>query len=143
MRLTLVLIVLAALGSPAPVSAQGGPGLAAEPFKLGTFEIDGPPRVGIVLRDSLIVELNRANAALERDSANPKIPMPADMLDLIGRIVERRLDIRREPAQKGDMRDTYADTSRAKADLGFNPSVTLDQGLQAEHDWLTTLSTPA
>ncbi len=65
------------------------------------------------------------------------------VLDLIGRIVERRLDIRREPAQKGDMRDTYADTSRAKADLGFNPSVTLDQGLQAEHDWLTTLSTPA
>ena len=85
MRLTLVLIVLAALGNPAPVSAQGGPGLPAEPFKLGTFEIDGAPRVGIVLRDSLIVELNRANAALERDSANPKIPMPADMLDLIGR----------------------------------------------------------
>ncbi len=61
------------------------------------------------------------------------------VLDLIGRIVERRLDIRREPAQKGDMRDTYADTSRAKADLGFNPSVTLDQGLQAEHAWLATL----
>ena len=35
----------------------------------------------------------------------------------------------REPAQKGDMRDTYADTTRARADLGFAPSVTLEEGL--------------
>ena len=29
------------------------------------------------------------------------------------------------------MRDTYADTSRAQADLGFAPSVTLEEGLRA------------
>ena len=80
MRTTFILIVFAALASPAPLSA-----LPAEPFKLGTFDIDDAPQVGIVLRDSLIVELNRANASLERDPANPRIPMPADMLDLIGR----------------------------------------------------------
>ena len=83
MRTTFILIVFAALASPAPLSAQSG--LPAEPFKLGTFDIDDAPQVGIVLRDSLIVELNRANASLEHDPANPRIPMPADMLDLIGR----------------------------------------------------------
>ena len=57
----------------------------AEPFKLGTFEIRGAPTVGIVLRDRLIVELDAANAALELNPRYPKLPMPADMLDLIGR----------------------------------------------------------
>jgi nucleoside-diphosphate-sugar epimerase len=34
------------------------------------------------------------------------------------------------------MRDTYADTSRARADLGFAPSVGIEEGLRAEHGWL-------
>ena len=29
------------------------------------------------------------------------------------------------------MRDTYADTTPAQADLGFAPSVTLEEGLRA------------
>src|SRR4030042_2728225 len=53
------------------------------------------------------------------------------VLDLVGRIAGRRLDIRYEAPQKGDMRDTFADTSRARADLGFSPAVTLEQGLEA------------
>jgi UDP-glucose 4-epimerase len=59
------------------------------------------------------------------------------VLDIIARISRRPLDIRREAKQKGDMRDTYADTSRARADLGFAPSVTIEEGLRAEYEWLT------
>jgi UDP-glucose 4-epimerase len=62
-----------------------------------------------------------------------------EVLTLIERVVGRPLDVRREPAQKGDMRDTYADTSRARADLGFAPSTTLEEGLRAEKDWLARL----
>ena len=40
---------------------------------------------------------------------------------------------RRDPAQKGDMRHTYADTSLARADLGFAPTVGLEEGLAAEY----------
>jgi nucleoside-diphosphate-sugar epimerase len=43
------------------------------------------------------------------------------------------------PPQKGDMRDTYADTALARADLGFVPSVTLEQGLRAMHDWFASV----
>ena len=67
---------------------------SAEPFKVGTFEIGGAPRVGIVLRDSLVVDLEAANVALERNPAYPKIPPPADMLGLIERYeygLKRRL----------------------------------------------------
>jgi UDP-glucose 4-epimerase len=60
---------------------------------------------------------------------------------IIGRIHGQPLDIRREPVQKGDMRDTFADSTRARADLGFSPAVTLEDGLKAEYAWLA--STPA
>jgi nucleoside-diphosphate-sugar epimerase len=38
------------------------------------------------------------------------------------------------------MRDTYADTSRARADLGFAPSVTLEEGLRAMWRWMEATS---
>jgi nucleoside-diphosphate-sugar epimerase len=63
------------------------------------------------------------------------------VLEMIGRIAGKQLDVRREATQKGDMRDTYADTGLAKADLGFAPSVTLEEGIEAEYRWLAT--TPA
>jgi nucleoside-diphosphate-sugar epimerase len=63
------------------------------------------------------------------------------VLDMIGRVAGRPLTVRREPAQKGDMRDTFADTALAKADLGFAPAVSLEQGIEAEYRWLST--TPA
>ena len=60
------------------------------------------------------------------------------VIDIIGRVAGRPLDVRHEPAQKGDMRDTYADTTLARADLGFAPSVTLEQGIEAEYRWLSS-----
>ncbi len=60
------------------------------------------------------------------------------VLDIIGGLLGRPLTVQREPAQKGDMRDTYADTSRARRDIGFAPSVTLEQGLEAEVRWLSS-----
>jgi UDP-glucose 4-epimerase len=61
-----------------------------------------------------------------------------EVLKIIERISGRQLDVRREPSQKGDMRDTYADTSRARAELGFAPTMPLADGLAAEHRWLSS-----
>jgi UDP-glucose 4-epimerase len=61
------------------------------------------------------------------------------VLEIVQRLVGHQLQIRREPAQKGDMRDTYADTTLARADLGFAPAVTLEQGLESEYRWLSTI----
>jgi nucleoside-diphosphate-sugar epimerase len=36
----------------------------------------------------------------------------------------------------GDMRDTFADTSRAQEDLGFRPEWTLEAGIKRECDWM-------
>jgi nucleoside-diphosphate-sugar epimerase len=59
-----------------------------------------------------------------------------DVLRIMERVVGQRIAVSREPAQKGDMRDTYADTSLARQDLGFSPAVALDEGIQAEYRWL-------
>jgi nucleoside-diphosphate-sugar epimerase len=63
------------------------------------------------------------------------------VLEIVQRLVGRQVIVRREPAQKGDMRDTYADTAMARQDLGFIPRVRLEQGLESEYRWLST--TPA
>jgi nucleoside-diphosphate-sugar epimerase len=62
-----------------------------------------------------------------------------DVVTMIERLTGRKLDMRIEATQKGDMRDTFADTSRARADLGFAPTHTLEQGLAAECAWLAEL----
>ena len=61
------------------------------------------------------------------------------VLDLIARRTGRSLDVRRHPAEKGDMRDTGADTTLARTELGFQPSRTLEAGLSAECEWLATV----
>ena len=61
------------------------------------------------------------------------------MNQVLGRIeavTGRTLRVRREAPQKGDMRDTFADTSAAARDLGFRSTVPLDEGLAREWQWI-------
>jgi len=60
-----------------------------------------------------------------------------EVLEMIGRVSGKRLQVVVDPVQKGDMRHTYADTSLARADLGYQPAVGLEQGLTAEFRWLS------
>ena len=83
MRLTVTLIVLLALATPAR-GQTGASVKPAEPFKVGTFEIDGVPRVALVLRDSLIIDIEAANRALQNNPAYVPVAAPRDMLELIG-----------------------------------------------------------
>ena len=58
------------------------------------------------------------------------------VLDRIAALTGRPLDVRRQAAERGDMRDTFADTTRARQDLGFEPASSLDDGLLAEIEWM-------
>jgi UDP-glucuronate 4-epimerase len=61
------------------------------------------------------------------------------VIEMIARISGRPPRLAVDPVQKGDMRHTYADTTRARADLGFAPRVGLEEGLTAEYRWLSEL----
>jgi hypothetical protein len=77
MRLT-ALILGATLMATASYAQSTKP---AEPFKVGTFEIRKTPTVGLVLRDSLVVDIAAANTAVP----GTKLTAPRDMIDLIER----------------------------------------------------------
>jgi len=59
-----------------------------------------------------------------------------EVFEMIGRVTGRTPQVAVDPAQKGDMRHTYADTSLAQTDLGFRPRVGLEEGIAAEYKWL-------
>jgi nucleoside-diphosphate-sugar epimerase len=58
------------------------------------------------------------------------------VLATIERLSGRTLRVRREERQKGDVRHTAADCSRARAALGFLPAVPLTDGLRREWEWI-------
>jgi len=59
-----------------------------------------------------------------------------EVLRRIEDVTGRRLTLVREEVQKGDMRDTFADTAAARADLGFRSTVPLGEGLEHEWRWI-------
>jgi len=83
-RLTFLALALAlAVTASDRVGAQGG---GAVPFKLGTFEQNGRTFLGMVLRDTQVVDIARANAAFESANGSaPRLTAPADMKQLIVR----------------------------------------------------------
>jgi nucleoside-diphosphate-sugar epimerase len=68
----------------------------------------------------------------------------SDVIQLIRDLSGEEPTVRHLPAQRGDARDTAADTSRARMELGFTPRVSLPEGLAAQIDWqrAATLTTP-
>jgi UDP-glucose 4-epimerase len=61
-----------------------------------------------------------------------------EVFEVIRAVTGRPVKIERLESQRGDMRDTYADTTRARTNLGFAPTVTLEQGLRAQYEWMMT-----
>ena len=59
-----------------------------------------------------------------------------DALSLVAGYADRPLDVRYEEVVCGDVRDTGADTTRARNDLGYAPAYTFADGLLAEFEWM-------
>jgi UDP-glucuronate 4-epimerase len=58
-----------------------------------------------------------------------------EVLAMIEEIAGKPLDVQRTDTERGDVRDTGADTTRAQETLGFAPSTSLREGLEAEFAW--------
>lgn len=59
-----------------------------------------------------------------------------EVLEQLEQLADRPLDVRRTDVERGDVRDTGADTTRARAELGYAPATELRAGLAAELEWL-------
>jgi UDP-glucose 4-epimerase len=58
-----------------------------------------------------------------------------EVLDRIERLVGRPIERRHVEPQRGDPRDTSADTKLARRDLGYEPRTTLERGLSRQWEW--------
>jgi 2-keto-4-pentenoate hydratase/2-oxohepta-3-ene-1,7-dioic acid hydratase in catechol pathway len=88
---------------------------APTPFKLGTFEREGRRFVGVVLRESLVIDFAAAHAAVRTPAST--LTAPADMKDLIVRydtgIRGRIAEIIRSVEASGANRPAYVHELRA------------------------------
>ncbi len=58
-----------------------------------------------------------------------------EAIALFERLAGKRLEVRRGEAVAGDQRRTVADTSRIRAELGWDPAVDLEDGLARQWEW--------
>lgn len=58
-----------------------------------------------------------------------------EVIETLGEIIGKTPKVDRQAVQMGDVRHTAADTSRAEQQLGFDPKVTLRQGLERQVAW--------
>ena len=64
---------------------------------------------------------------------------PIRLDDLIGEIEKATgltAQTQQQPTQPGDVRRTYADLKRSRAELGYEPRVPLAEGLRRQWDWI-------
>lgn len=59
-----------------------------------------------------------------------------ETIKLIEKIIGCEAKITFEKSKKGDVRDTYADISKAKEVLGYKPKIKLKEGLKREVEWI-------
>jgi nucleoside-diphosphate-sugar epimerase len=55
---------------------------------------------------------------------------------ILEQIIGKKAIVSHFERQKGDVSHTYASTERAKNDIGFSPTVSLEEGLRAEVEWI-------
>lgn len=59
----------------------------------------------------------------------------AALVEKIERVLGKKAAVRVKPNQPGDVRQTFADISKARAMLGFEPRTSIDDGLRKFADW--------
>ena len=65
--------------------------------------------------------------------------MLKDLFPLFEEICEKKISIKWEEKQKGDVPHTLADIQKAKKALGYNPKTPIDEGLNEEWRWIKEL----
>jgi len=59
-----------------------------------------------------------------------------EMIEILERALGVKAEILRLPAQPGDVERTWADISRSRAELGYNPSTSFEEGIDKFVRWL-------
>ncbi len=61
-----------------------------------------------------------------------------DMIAAIARVVGRSANITHRPMQPGDVERTWADLTRSRAELGYEPRTEFEEGVRRQWEWMRT-----
>lgn len=59
-----------------------------------------------------------------------------EMIATIGRVAGREPRVNRKPMQAGDVERTYADITRSKRELGYEPRTSFEEGVRKQWAWM-------
>ena len=82
-----------------------------------------------------ILAMERADAGSVYNVGGGQEATMNETIALLERISGRRLEVERTEPVAGDQRRTKADATRIRDELGWQPSTSLEEGLQAQWDW--------
>jgi UDP-glucuronate 4-epimerase len=60
----------------------------------------------------------------------------AGLVEAMGRAADRTVSVERAPVPLGDVEATFADITRARTELGWEPRIRLEEGLATVVDWI-------
>ncbi len=60
----------------------------------------------------------------------------SEVIPIIEEISGKKISVQHKPTQKGDAKHTYADISKARKLLSYNPKVSIREGLEKELNWI-------
>jgi UDP-glucuronate 4-epimerase len=85
--------------------------------------------------DGIIKAIDKCSAFRIYNLGESKPIVLRDMIQTIADALGKKAIIDPQPEQPGDVTITYADISRAKSELGYNPTMDFRDGIQRYVDW--------
>jgi nucleoside-diphosphate-sugar epimerase len=82
----------------------------------------------------LACEASRASGGVFNIGTGMRVNLN-EVVDALGAISGKPLKARYDPPRDGDIRDSQADITHARAVLGYEPTVGLEEGLHRTFDW--------
>jgi len=89
--------------------------------------------------DGVVRAVDRPNGYRIYNLGESRTVSLAELVEAIGRAVGVEPQLDRQPMQPGDVVVTYADVTRARAELGYEPATPLDEGLERFVAWYREL----
>jgi nucleoside-diphosphate-sugar epimerase len=94
--------------------------------------------VGDIVDANILAYQNDVNGQIFNLGGGCRIAVNG-VLEMLEEISGQKITVQRKDSIKGDVKDTWADTTQAKTKLGFTPKISLKDGLQREFEWAQTL----
>jgi UDP-glucuronate 4-epimerase len=87
------------------------------------------------ITDGIECALNRLGGYNIYNLGESRVVTLRELIQVIENRVGKKARLDMKPMQPGDVQITYADISKAKAEIGYNPSVNLSEGIDKFVDW--------